>query len=198
MTRADGREIVPASEGCGPLYQRDYWAVIANCRLSPSEVVDVVRERFEEFPPSEIVTFRRVGGGRAPLEVGDEMEGEIQGAGDFAVRVTHRDANSFTLATLRGHPEAGRITFGAYRNPDGDVVFHIRSRARSASRGRFMGFKVFGDPLQTSTWTDFIDRLAALVGSGVADVIHAEKREVEEEPGDRVVPAPPTYVAKGD
>ena len=61
-----------------------------------------------------------------------------------------------------------------------------------------MGFVAFGDPMQTSTWTDFINRLAALVGSGVDDVIHAEKREVDEEPGDREIPGPPTYVAKGD
>ena len=48
---------------------------------------------------------------------------------------------SLTLGTLEGHPEAGRITFGAYRNDDGDVVFHIRSRARSSTLFNYVGFK---------------------------------------------------------
>ena len=57
---------------------------------------------------------------------------------------------------LTGHPEAGRITFGAYRTVDGDVVFHIRSRACSSSLFNYLGFLVGGDPMQTATWTDFV------------------------------------------
>jgi hypothetical protein len=39
--------------------------------------------------------------------------------------------------------------------------------------------------MQTLTWTGFIDRLAAAVGVGVRDVVHADKREVEEREEDR-------------
>ncbi len=51
--------------------------------------------------------------------------------------------------------------------------------------------------MQTNTWSDFINRLAASVGDGVAGTIRVEKRQVEEEPGDREVDRP-TFIAEED
>jgi hypothetical protein len=190
--------LLPAHRGYGTFLQRDYWAVIADCALGPREVVSLVVSRFWEFAPEETVTFRRTDRMEDPLEVGDELEVLIRWAGEFRVRVLHRDLNSITIGTLIGHPEAGRITFGAYRNDYGDVIFHIRSRARSGSRRMFMGFLAVGEPMQTNTWTDFINRLAATVGSGVIGWIHAETRVIPEEPQDLESLRSPTFVARGD
>lgn len=185
----------PASEGAGPLLQRDYWAVVRDCRCSAPEVAALVRERFPDFPPKELVVFTREDGA-APLQVGECLGVAIRGAADTAVRVVHADDHSVTLGTVEGHPEAGRITFGAYPNARGDVVFHIRSRARSGSRLHRHGFLAAGEPMQTNTWTDFIDRLAHAVGEGVVGAIHADTREVEEEEADRACEAP-TFIARG-
>jgi len=186
--------LTPASEGSGPLLQRDYWGVLDGCGRSAPEVAALVRERFLDFPPEALVVFTREGDG--PLDVGDVLGVKIKGAPDTAVRVVHADANGLTLATVRGHPEAGRITFGAYPNGRGDVVFHIRSRARSASPFHLTGFLAAGEPMQTNTWTDFIDRLAHTVGDGVVGAIYAETQEVEETEADRVCEGP-TFVAEG-
>lgn len=148
-------EPVPASSGAGPLVQRDYWGVIREPRGRPSELVALLKQRFWQFPPEDLVRFRRADGTEAPLEVGDELEVHIRMAGACRVRVMHTTATSLTLVTLPGHPEAGRITFGAYRNDRGDVILHIRSRARSSSRTRRFGFLVGGEAMQTGTWTDF-------------------------------------------
>ncbi len=196
--RRPTRELLPAHRGYGNLLQRDYWAVIAGCKLRPSEVISLVARRFWDFPPEELVTFRRTDGTDAPLEVGDEMEVRIRWAGSFGVRVLHRDRNSITLGTLFGHPEAGRITFGAYRNVYGDVIFHIRSIARSGSRRVLLGYVAAGEPMQTSTWTDFIDRLAVTVGGGVIGTIHAETRPIRAEPPGAKWWSAPTFIARGD
>lgn len=192
-------ELQAPSGGKGKLLERDYWAVLDGPRVGPSGVAAIVALHFEELAPHPLVTFRRRSGavGDRPLAVGDEMGVDIRLAGTFAVRVVHVDRNSLTLATLAGHPEAGRITFGAYRNRWGDVVFHIRSRARAGSRARLAGFLFAGDPMQTGTWAGFVNRLAASVGDGVVGAVHAEKRTTHEEPGDRTMDAP-TYVAEGD
>ncbi|MFW6078808.1 MAG: DUF1990 family protein [Gemmatimonadota bacterium] len=188
-----------AGAGAGPLYQRDYWAVIRDCRDRPSRVVDLVARRFPDFAPPKLVRFRRLDGDRdRPLEVGDEMDVDIRGAGRSGVRVVHRDAASLTLATLRGHPETGRITFGAYRNARGDVLFHIRSRARSSSERTYLGYRVLGEAMQTNVWTDFINRIAATVGEGVAGHIHAERRRLRELPPDADAIVAPTYIARAD
>ncbi|HEX6939561.1 MAG TPA: DUF1990 family protein [Longimicrobiales bacterium] len=190
--------LLPARRGVGPLLQRDYWAVIRDCRLTPAEVVELAARRFPDFAPADLAAFRRVGRSGAPLDVGDEMEVRIRLAGTFRVRVVHRDRNSFTIATLVGHPEAGRITFGAYRNEFGDVIFHIRSRARSGSTAYYAGFLALGDALQTETWAEFLNRIAATAGSGVLAFIHAEKRELPPDAERPDATARPTFVAQGD
>jgi len=191
------RALVTAAEGSGPLFQRDYWAVIRNARLKPSEIVSLAASRFAEFAPESLCRFQRADGAETVLDLGDELEIDITGAGQCAVRVTQRDLQSFTLSTLEGHPEAGRITFGAYRNGRGDVIFHIRSRARSGSQVKYLGFLLAGEPMQTQTWTDFVNTVANTVGEGVIGSVQADKQRVEDVPGsDR--PEQPTYAAEGD
>jgi hypothetical protein len=175
----------PASEGRGKLLQRDYWAVLEEPELDLHAIGHMLCEHFEHFAPPGLVRFRRNEGGHQALTRGDELKVRIRPAGSFGVRVVHTSSLSLTLATIEGHPEAGRITFGVYPNDDGDVVVHIRSRARSASRQFALGFLAAGEPMQTSTWTSFIDRIAAVVANGVRDVIHVETRVVEETKADR-------------
>ena len=190
--------LLSATEGAGPLLQRDYWAVIDRCGCSPSEVMELVASRFPEFAPRELVVFEPESEREGPLEPGDELGVRIRGAGTFRVRIIHRDRQSLTLATLPGHPEAGRITFGAYRNERGDVIFHIRSRARSGSRVMYLGFRTGGEAMQTNTWTEFVNTVALTVGEGVIGFLHAESTVMKEahESADDV--RGPTFLARGD
>jgi hypothetical protein len=193
--REPPRELRPASAGSGPLLQRDYWAVVSNCRVPPSEVGEVLATHFPEFSPTTLASFNRSVDEDRPLEVGDELEVRIRMAGAFGVRVLHRDSNSITLGTLEGHPEAGRITFGAYPNDAGDTVLHIRSRARSSTAMRLAEYVAAGESMQTNTWTDFLNKLACTIGEEVLGEIHAETREVEDEPDEDA--AAPTFLARG-
>jgi hypothetical protein len=189
-------ELLLAERGVGPLLRRDYWGVIRGCRSSPRQVMETVRRHFPAFAPSELVVFERPAADDRPLDLGDELDVRIVGAGRFRVRVTHVDAQSLTLGTEVGHPEAGRITFGAYRNAHGDVIFHIRSHARSSTRFNRAGFRATGEVMQTSTWTDFINRVAAAFGEGVIGFIHAETSLREDEPASDAS-STPTFVAAG-
>lgn len=186
-------ELQIARRGVGALLQRDYWAVIRNCRASPTEILATVRRHFPAFAPEELVAFSRVG--HEQLELGDEFSLRILGAGTHWVRVIHLDEQSVTLGTVTGHPEAGRITFGSYRNARGDVIFHIRSHARSRSRLHRVGFLAMGEVMQTSTWTEFVNRVAALFGDGVIGFVHAETRPCSDEGFEEMTGAP-TYLAR--
>ncbi len=183
-----------AAQGTGPLLQRDYWAVLDDCDLRPSELMAHVKAHFCELPPSALVEFSALEG----LARDARIDIRIRPAQDCRVRVIHEDAQSLTLGTLVGHPEAGRITFGAYRNPAGAVIFHIRSRARSSSTSRLIGFFAIGEAMQTNTWTDFINNTAASAGSRIGQVIHAETTQVEEAPEDDDPLDSPTFLAVGD
>jgi hypothetical protein len=190
-------ELFTARRGVGPLLQRDYWAVLRHPKLTPREIGTLLAWRFAELAPPDWVGFRRHDGAQTALELGDLVDVHIRGVGDCEVKVIHKNPQSLTLATVRGHPEAGRITFGAYRNRDGDVIFHIRSHARASSRKNLFGYLGPGDPMQTSTWTDFVDRMAATVAEGVQGFIRADTRRISDEP-DETVAHEPTYLAEGD
>lgn len=196
MSRSAPR-LQPASEGEGELLQRDYWAVLKDPKFDLHGVARELIEHFEHFAPPDLVRFKRGGGAGKALARGDELEVHISPAGSFGVRVVDTNSLSLTLATDDGHPEAGRITFGVYPNDEGDIVFHIRSRARSGSKRFALGFLTAGEPMQTTTWTGYIDRLAAVVANGCRDVIHVETQKVDETEADRRVEGlEPTFRAE--
>jgi hypothetical protein len=186
--------LLPATRGAGPLLQRDYWAVLAGCDLKPSDLMAHVKSHFCEFPPASLVEFVTDG----CLVRDARLDIRIKPGQHCAVRVIHEDAQSVTLATLEGHPEAGRITFGAYRNAAGGLIFHIRSRARSTSPLKRIGFLAIGDAMQTNTWADFIKNAAASVGAHIPDAIHADTEHVDELPEDDDPVHSPTFRAEGD
>ncbi len=187
-------ELQAAAHGAGPLLQRDYWAVFKTCDKSPSEVMAHVKCRFCELPPTALVTFEAPNG----VALDAELDIVITPGQSCRVRVLHEDAQSLTLGTLDGHPEAGRITFGAYRNRARNVIFHIRSRARSADTVKLLGFLAVGEAMQTDTWTDFINNAAASLGARIEGSIRADTSEVEEVPEDGPDQRCPTYLAVGD
>ena len=187
-------DLLPACEGAGPLLQRDYWAVLADCQLTPSALMSHIKGNFCTFPPSSLVQFVTSGA----LTTGALLDINITPGQHCGVRVVHEDAQSLTLATLAGHPEAGRITFGVYRNAAGEVILHIRSRARSGTLLKRLGFLAIGDAMQTNTWTDFIRNAAASVGAHIPGVIHADTQQVDETPEDADTPCTPTFRAVGD
>ena len=177
-------------DGVGPLVQRDYWAVLRDSREDCAGVAKIVREKFVELAPESFVEFQHVVEPGACLEVGDDLTVKIRPEQSAAVRVLHVDEFTVTLGTMKGHPECGRITFGVYPNDRGDPVFHIRSRARTRSLFRYVGFLAVGDSMQACTWTEFIDRLAHTVGEGVVGAIQVETTVVDEEEEDRAMNSP--------
>jgi hypothetical protein len=163
-------------------------------------LLDALADHFSAFAPADVVAFGRADGTARPLEPGDVLEVRIRGAGTFRVCVASRTTQTLTFATLTGHPEAGRITFGAYRNDYGDVVFHIRSRARSSTRARYLGFLMMGEAMQTATWVDFVTSVAFTFGEGVIGYLHVETSRIPRRRADELEASAlsPTFIAEGD
>lgn len=198
MTREDEIErVIPASEGAGPLLQRDYWAVIEGTGCTPESLFRQVVEDFPSFAPEEIACFTPYPEGTlGPLELNREMGIEIRAAGFCRVRVVHMDSRSLTLRTLDGHPEAGRITFGAYWDRTGRLKFRIRSRARSSDVLRYVGYSLFGKGMQTRTWVTFVERVAKACGGWIHGDVHVETHEAEDTLADCGELDTPTFIAE--
>jgi hypothetical protein len=163
LATKNSKKIQTAVAGHGPLWQRDYWTEIEQSTLTPEEIVLMLREEFPVFSPDEAAKFTRLDGRSTPLEVGDDMQVEIRGAGTSEVRVVSVTPRSLTLRTIDGHLEAGRISFGAYYDKD-KVVIRVRSKARSGSRRRHVAYILMGHVMQKKVWQVFISRVAARCG----------------------------------
>lgn len=187
-------DLLPATRGAGPLLQRDYWAILHRSSMRPSTLMAYVKEHFCALPPLALVEFSAPDG----VATGSQLDIVIRPGQRCAVRVIHEDLQSITLGTLDGHPEAGRITFGAYRNPADELIFHIRSRARSSGALKRVGFLALGEAMQTNTWADFIRNTAAATGAEIRGAIHADTEYVDEAPEDDEPPQAPTFLAVGD
>lgn len=198
--QAAASEIRYATEGSGPLLRRDYWAEIEGATCTPEDVGAKLRAAFERYAPPETATFHR-GPEEDPdgrLGLGDEMEIRIALLGKCRVRVVHHDKHSLTLRTLKGHPEAGRITFGACRDKGGRLVFRIRSRTRAAGPMMLVGYLMMGKQLQSRCWIRFVDAMAKDCGGRIVDRIHVRTQRVEEEPADGPGEDRPTFGCDGE
>lgn len=188
----EGRTLV-ASDGVGPLLQRDYQAAIVETETTPEQLILMLREEFPRFSPDRLCTFKRPEGAEGLLDVGDQLAVWIPGVGWTGVTVAQVDAQSLTLQTVEGHPEAGRITFGATRDPAGNLLFRIRSRARSSDTVRRLGFKVFGKHIQKQIWLAFITNVAEACGGRLEGEVREDTLEVQETLADMAAPEVPTF-----
>ena len=187
------RRIAYAKAGAGPLLQRDYCGVIEGAGCTPECLSKQVREHFVEFAPPETASFEHPDGEGAPLKVGDELKIRIGGFFPCQVRVVHVDDRSLTLRTLDGHPEAGRITFGASCDEHGRLLFQIRSRARSGGLVHYLGFLLVGRTMQARCWIRFIGRVARSCGGRLVGPVRVSTTRVVDEEADCGGPDLPTF-----
>lgn len=149
-------------DGVGPLLHRSYSVLIKGSSLTPAALMDVVAANLNRASP-EMAIFRKIRGADGSLCRGDEFLVRMPGPWDGPVRVVHRDARSFRLATLPGHLEAGQIEFRA--RADGDALrFEIESWARAGDRLSALLYNNLrlAKEIQLNMWSHFCVRTAAL------------------------------------
>jgi hypothetical protein len=105
--------------------------------------------------------------------------------GTFGLEVVEVEPASVTFRTRGDHPEAGRVTICAEPHGAGqDVRLSVRTRTRANGwRNRLM-YIAGGQLLQARLWAALLERVAATVGSRVADGVHARTAALDSEPAD--------------
>jgi hypothetical protein len=87
------------------------------------------------------------------------------------VMVLYAGAESFTLMTPAGHPEAGWVTFSSYIE-DGCTFAQVQVMARAGDPFYELAFRLAGSKLQDQIWTHVLTTLAALLGTNGEVQIH--------------------------
>jgi hypothetical protein len=160
LRAGEGRQ--PVTDGVGPLLHRCYSADIVRTQMTPETLIDLIASHLNQVSP-EMATFRKTSGTGGGVRAGDEFVVRMPGPWDGPVRVAHRDATSFRLATLDGHLEAGQIEFRAARTDD-TLRFEIESWARAGDRLSDLMYNKLrlAKEIQLNMWTHFCIRAAAL------------------------------------
>jgi hypothetical protein len=156
-------EVQLEGDGFGPLLGRRY-ALAMRSDANPSAVMDRVKRNLVALSPDEFAAFEKTNGVPWVLKLGDEFDIQILGPWNGRVRVIETTPDAFSFVTLRGHPEAGRIRFSLAQPVPGRLVATITSWARSRDAVVDLGYGKLGvgKNLQATTWSTFLERIAAL------------------------------------
>ncbi|SET80995.1 DUF1990 family protein [Hymenobacter actinosclerus] len=168
----------PASAGSGPLFERRYWVDVQRPRQSAAELLHHIECHLPDFSPDLLADFEKSKGTEGCLTVGDEYSIKILGPWNGDVRVAEMGEDFFELATLKNHPEAGRIRFSlrAHATLPETLRFEIHSWARS--RDGLVAFTYdtlgLGRRVQQQTWETFCQRVADFSGGLLLGPVQVE------------------------
>jgi Domain of unknown function (DUF1990) len=155
----------PMESGVGPLFHRLFAVEIEGASLAAEELIAKVAADLNQAVPSEVTAVERISGTPGELAVGDELVVRIPGPWDGPVRVVHRTATSFRLATLTGHLEAGQIEFRA-RSRSPQLCFEIEAWGRSSNWTVHLLYSHLrlAKEIQLNMWVRFCQTAACLAG----------------------------------
>jgi Domain of unknown function (DUF1990) len=175
----DRSEIQLPEHGVGPLFHRHYRTRIRDSRLTAAELIREVSGDPNRVAPSEFASFHKVRGETGRMAIGDEYVVRMPGPWDGPVRVVGYTSDSFRLATLEGHLEAGQIEFRA-REVDERVVFEIESWARSGDRLSDLLYDRLrmSKEVQLHMWTSTLERIVGLAGGRMTGGIDIHTRKI--------------------
>ncbi len=156
------------AQGVGPKVTRDYKVEINGA--DANKVFADLQNNFPKYIDPKEAHFYPT---KSPVGVGDRfyieshMESPIDGTGlpnDVKTGVEVLSANTtgnpktFTLATLKNHPEAGKITFSVKDLGGGKVEVSIHSEAKFGGRAAQAAYGAVGKDSQTRIWEGFLSR----------------------------------------
>ncbi len=175
-----------AALGVGPLLHRRYTVEIprsvANEQVSSAVLMRAIKSQIAQLSPSALAQFRKTHGKPGEMRVGDEYDITMLGPWNGRVRVVSVARDSFTLITLKGHPESGHITFRVQelRAPGRPFRVSIDSwaRSRNASVDLMYAKLGVGKQVQARVWVTFLRRACALAGLKVPPRIRITSKEV--------------------
>ncbi len=175
-----------AASGVGPLLHRRYSVDIprspATEHVNSVALMRSIKAQIARLSPSALAEFRKTNGEPGEMHVGDEYDITMVGPWNGRVRVVAVARDSFTLITLKGHPESGHISFRVQelRTPSHPLRVSIESWARSRDAGVDLVYAKLGlgKHMQAKVWVTFLQRACALAGLRAPPRVRVTSEEV--------------------
>ncbi len=159
----EGRRLFGPLQGFGQLWQKTYRIALRNTNLTPQEVIAAWKLSVPKLkPPKKLFYPASVGITPNALVLIDAQT--PGGPISTGVMVLYAGAESFTLMTPAGHPEAGWVTFSSYVE-EGFTFAQVQVLARAGDPLYELAFRLAGSKLQDGIWTYVLTALAEQLGT---------------------------------
>lgn len=173
-----GPDYQAPADGIGRLYHREY-RIAFDTNHAPESIVLAITRDLDRFTHPALARFCRRRDDEADLEVGDRYDIIITGPWNGPVEVVDTRPGRFSFVTLKGHLEAGFITFQVTdTDAAGRVEFAIRSWATCSDLPVWLSYAVLGVSrhMQTKMWRFFCLRVAQEFGSNCSSLTVRTRR----------------------
>jgi anti-anti-sigma factor len=159
----EGRRLFGPLQGFGQLWQKTYRIGLRNSNLTPQEVIATWKLSVPKLkPPKKLFYPGSVGITPNALVLIDAQT--PGGPISTGVMVLYAGAESFTLMTPAGHPEAGWVTFSSYVE-EGCTFAQVEVMARAGDPLYELAFRLAGSKLQDGIWRHVLTALAEQLGT---------------------------------
>lgn len=158
----DGRRLVGAVQGFGPLWQKTYWTRLSGAAVTPQEVIQTWKRDYPSYWPEYSHMHRPV----ARLEPGDVAVINANQSGlrlSTGVMVMYADDESFAFALPEGHLFAGWITFSAH-DDGGTTVAQVQPFFRTSDPLYDLVFVLWLNRKEDQIWHHTLRSLSAAFG----------------------------------
>jgi NADH dehydrogenase len=169
------------AEGVGRLHRERFWADIQGSRLTPEEILLLVREHFRSLPPEGLLEVGAEPQTPTTLEEGGTLTLAVPMRGHVQVRVQEVTSRAITSVTLEGHFFAGVIRFLTEEPDRGVIRFEVRAYTRAADQIHRLAIRTVGKVAQQETWTTVVEEVVQRSGGNAPDGVHTEDEVVSEQ-----------------
>lgn len=169
FTSIEKLDLQKMDEGFGPVYEKSYSITFKSHRDDVLSAFKKVNNNFNLICPkwiAKVIDEKNPG-----FAVGQRFQIAIIGGLRAPVIVSRIGEQSFEFETLKGHPEAGHISFSIEDKGNSSWTFMVSSKARNS--GQFFDFfysdlKVM-DAAQTTMWVQACHKFLDLLNSKATD-----------------------------
>ncbi|HYY27337.1 MAG TPA: STAS domain-containing protein [Chthoniobacterales bacterium] len=159
----EGRRLFGPLQGFGQLWQKTYRIGLRDVELTPRQVIAAWKENVPKLKPAQKHFYPSVAG-IMPNELVLIDARTPGGPVSTGVMVLYASADSFTLMTPAGHPEAGWVTFSSYVQ-SGRTFAQVQVMARAGDPLYELAFRLVGSKLQDGIWVHVLTALATHLGT---------------------------------
>lgn len=170
--------------GVGPLRRKRYRADIRAATQTPEQVIEYVKEHFDDLM-ADFIDTRAEQASKTEIDEGATITLSLPLRGHVQVRVAEVEPRLITLVTLDGHPLSGAVRFlSEDRGPD--LRFEVQVYARAAGVVDLLMMRTVGERIEDAAWEELVRSVVQSTFCEAPAGVQIETESLDDEQATRI------------